>query len=181
MTLKATNLNIADDLCNAYLYLHEKEFNAYSLTLREKIIKIAFESGGSEKTVPSSFPKRSTLSKLLRPTVSSVETLCSLQKHQYSCSLPLELNHLVNKPPFSQIKATLSQRLRKGLILRFLLDQRDEPLGRRNNILWRTNHFVSPVQLALCSVRKLIARSISESSTKEPKLLAHHCNHQDSC
>ena len=142
MTLEAIKSHLADDLCNAYQYLPEADFSAYSTTLREKILKVALENGGSEKSVPLGFPERSKLSTFLHPLVSPADKLFCLQEHRYSCSLPLKLNDLLDKPIFSQTAPALSQRIRKGIVLRFLSDHRDEPFGRRNNILWRTNHFV---------------------------------------
>ena len=143
MTLEAIKSHLADDLCNAYQSLSEAEFSAFSTTLREKILEIALVNGGSEKSIPLGFPERSKLSTFLHPLVSPADKLSCLPKHRYSCSLPLNLNNLLDKPIFSQTAPVLSQRIRKGMVLRFLLDHRDEPFGRRNNILWRTNHFVS--------------------------------------
>ena len=143
MNLEATRLNIADDLCNAFRYLRADQFSTWVVPLRQRLVEIAIRNGGAENLIPIRFPERSVLSRFLHPTVSSAEELYLVLSSLYSCSLPRQLSILLNKSPFLQAKAFLSQCVRKGIVLRFLLDHRDEPFGARNNVLWRLNHFVS--------------------------------------
>ena len=148
MIEQAAKLNIGEDLCHAFQMLSIDEFTTYSQTIRQRLTAIIEGENGhaSNASIKSSFPDRAMLKNILQPIVSSRGQLVSLQKHRY-CSSAYSLDHSLYNIPGNQTPDTylIKRALREGLVLRLLLDHRDEPAGLCNSLFWKRNHFVSIV------------------------------------
>lgn len=148
MIEKAAKLNIGEDLCNAFKTLSIDEFAIYSKTIQQRLMAIVEgenEDRSTNTPINLSFLNLARLKDILQPIVSSREQLVSLQKHRY-CGSVYHLDCTLYNTTGYRIPDTshLTKKvLREGLVLRLLLDHRDEPVGVCNSLFWKRDHFVS--------------------------------------
>ena len=146
MIVDAARQDIGNDLCNAYKTLKGNEFGAYVMKIRTQLSNISYKNDSTSGGIPTTFPNMQILSTLLNPAVSSDRKLYSLQMARYTLSRPLSINSNLSGIMLAQSsQAILHHIIRKGLVLRLLLDHRDEPVTSIPNMLWEVKHFVSIV------------------------------------
>ena len=150
MTFDAARLGLDEDIYDTYKISRPHEFANNCSTIRAKLFSIATRNGWADHidgVIPSSFPNYARVHSLFNPTVSSKQTLLSLQRtrnHPYLRSLPRGLNDIITKTAWSEFtERTISNHVRKGFVLRVLLDHREISGGMCNALYWRTKHFVS--------------------------------------
>ena len=144
MTVDAAHQNIGQDLCDAYKRLKGSDFDAYAAKIRTKLSDISCTNGSTSRAIPATFPNMHILSTLLSPMVSPDKKLYTLQTSRYTLSKPLSISNNLSGMMLAQSSQTILRHLiRKGLVLRLLIDHRDEPITSIPTMLWEINHFVS--------------------------------------
>ena len=155
MALDAAESSVDEDIYNIYKASQPKEFSDNCSSLREKLVTIALRNGWAGNVndiIPESFHYL-TFHNLANPTVSSKQTLASLQDINSSyliSSTPVHLNEIIKKTVWTQsTREIIVHHIRKAITLRTLLMHRDVPRGMSNTLQWQIKHFVSTVLLPL--------------------------------
>ena len=155
MALDAAESSVDEDIYNIYKASQPKEFSDNCSSLQEKLVTIALRNGWAGNVngiIPESFHYL-TFHNLVNPTVSSKQTLASLQDINSSyliSSTPVHLNEIIKKTVWTQsTREIIVHHIRKAITLRTLLMHRDVPRGMSNTLQWQIKHFVSTVLLPL--------------------------------
>ena len=145
--IDAASLHIGQDLCTAYKTLKSGTFNEYIMKIRTQLSALSHKNNNSAAcAIPATFPDIQLLSTSLTPVVSSDGELCILQTSSYTRFAPLSISKILSGVLISHSsQAILHGNIRKGMVLRLLLDHRDEPITSVPNMLWEVKHFVSIV------------------------------------
>ena len=135
----------AERLCGAFHHFSHPDLEEYLSTLWNNL---ALPTEPSPWTI-----SRRTLSAMIRPMVSSIDILSQTiilekGKPSYSsgvhCSIISKIHALM--PGIEEdVNRALLCSLRRGFVLRLLLDSRDKSAGPCHNLLWTIDHFVSSI------------------------------------
>ena len=148
-----SSADIGERLCGAFHHLPATALQAYLLTLWKNLVHTAsITYNGTVQTI--CFPwvmNYGIISDLICPVVSPGTTLSNIPTLQarptpYSFGIDQSILSKISQlmPTMLEThKKTLLQALRRGFLLRLLLDSRDTPPGSCHNMIWMANHFVS--------------------------------------
>ena len=141
---------IGESLCGAFYHLSLLDLQTYLSTLWNDVIQ---SSGQQYQILPSSpwIMDHNAVSFIINPAVSPTNKLPQVtssgnSQTAYSNRVdPSILNNILRLIPTmaEDYKRALLRTLRRGFLLRLMLDSRDISSGPCHNMLWTTSHFVS--------------------------------------